>query len=95
MNTINGICRNCGVGARDHDDEKCRNMWQPKKEGVVARMIGNGKGESCGTCRFFFGDTTGECHRNPPAAVEGWPAVGKSHWCGEYKKEPEDDNLVE
>jgi len=92
------LCRNCGKDVDFHDDELCDNIWKTNKEKQVARMIGNGKGESCGSCKFFFadeGDRFGACRLNPPNENEGFPTVRTNNWCGQYKKEPEDDELME
>lgn len=46
---------------------------------------------SCNSCRFVSATednaASGECHRYPPVAVDGFPTVLlASDWCGEFKR---------
>lgn len=53
--------------------------------------------ESCSVCIFYRSlkdEGAGLCRRFPPKDY-GYPEVGSSYWCGEFKLKVVEDNLVE
>jgi len=47
---------------------------------------------ACGDCKYFLGPSLGDlsrCHAHPPAALDGYPAVGITMLsCGEFAAKP-------